>query len=289
MIKYFNDFKDYQLLDCGDGYKLEKWGKHILLRPDPIAIWPKQFPNLWNKQYPTYIRSNKGGGYWTNIQDLPKHWIINFEDLKFKVTPTDFKHTGLFPEQAINWQWIRTLINKSTKTNIKVLNLFGYTGAASLAATSNKVSEIVHVDASKGAIAWAKENMLLSNKQNHCIRFIVDDCNKFVQREIRRNHKYDIIILDPPSYGRGPSGEMWHLESQLMPLLINISQLLSNDPIALLLNTYTTNLSNQTLLNCFNNLNLPKGILDISEIGIKIENSSLILPCGTSSRWSYEI
>lgn len=289
MIKYSNKFLDYQLLDCGDGYKLEKWNQHILLRPDPIAIWPKQFPQLWKKEYPTYIRNNKGGGHWINVDKLPKHWFLHFEGLKFKVTPTDFKHTGLFPEQAINWQWIKELINNSSKNDIKVLNLFGYTGAATLAATSPKVTEIVHVDASKGAIAWAKENMYFSNKQQHLIRFIVDDCNKFVQREIRRNRKYDIIILDPPSYGRGPNGEMWHLESQLMPLLESITKLINSQPIAILLNTYTTNLSNQTLYNCFCNLNLPKGKLDISEIGIKVNNSNLILPCGTSSRWTYEI
>ena len=214
-----NNWKDYEILDAGNGEKLERWGNVILRRPDPTAIWPHtKNENLWKKNDGHYHRSNKGGGSWTFSKKLPECWTVEYKDLRFKVSPTGFKHTGLFPEQAVNWDWMSEAI-KNDPREIKVLNLFAYTGGATMACSAAGAKEVVHVDASKGMVAWAKENIASSGLSESPVRFIIDDVTKFVQREIRRGNKYDAIIMDPPSYGRGPTGEVWNIEKDLYPLI----------------------------------------------------------------------
>ena len=284
-----NNFKDYILLDAGDKEKLENWKGIILRRPDPMAIWQKTKPELWDKYDGFYHRSNTGGGSWQFNTSLPESWNVNYKDLIFKVSPTNFKHTGLFPEQASNWDLIYKLI--SGKENIKVLNLFGYTGAASMVASKAGAVEVVHVDASKGINEWAKENMRLSQLQDHTIRFIADDALKFTAREIRRGRKYDGIIMDPPSYGRGPDNELFKFEEKINPLIENCLQLLSDNPLFFIINTYTTGYSpvvmNNTLVRHLEMHNL-KGKVEVDEIGIKISQSDFILPCGQTSRFINE-
>lgn len=278
-------FKDYVLLDAGDKEKLESWNGVILRRPDPMAIWPKCHPNLWNNAKAIYHRSNSGGGKWEFKERLPESWTVSFKDLTFKVSPTGFKHTGLFPEQAANWEYIMN----NLKPNAKVLNLFAYTGAASIAALS-KGAEVVHVDASKGMNEWAKENRDLSSLKDASIRFIVEDCLKFMLREIRRGHKYDAIIMDPPSYGRGPDNELFKFEDKINPLIEAAIELLSDNPSFIIINTYTTGYSSTTIANALRrNLEKAKFIpnVEADEIGIHIKDSDYDLPCGSSTRWKY--
>ncbi len=283
-LKIVADFKEYQILNMHNGMKIENWNGIILKRPDPQIIWQDQ--EYTSKLDATYTRSNKGGGAWSN--SLP-NWQIHYQDLTFNLKLMGFKHTGLFPEQAYNWNLIRTKI-KNAKRKVKVLNLFAYTGAASIAALKEG-AEVVHVDSSKGMIDWAKENVKSCNLEDKPIRFLVDDVVKFVKREIRREHKYDIILMDPPSFGRGSNGEVWDIEKDLDNLVRLCTQLLSNDPILFLINSYTTGLSKTVLENILNlrlNSKYP-GFISSDELGIKTYNSNLILPCGIYARWEKEI
>ncbi|MDO4940181.1 MAG: class I SAM-dependent methyltransferase [Erysipelotrichaceae bacterium] len=283
---YSQNFNDYTLLDAGDKEKLENIKGYILRRPDPMAIWSKQKEELWEKADAFYHRSNSGGGYWEYKHKLPESWTVNYRDLTFKVAPTGFKHTGLFPEQAANWDFIYEKINH--KKNIKVLNLFGYTGAASMVAASAGANEVVHLDASKGIIEWAKDNMRLSHLEDHTIRFICDDALKFILREARRGRKYDGIIMDPPSYGRGPDNELFKFEEKINPLIENCLNILSDNPLFFIINTYTTGYSKQVMYNLMDThtkkYNL-QGTIEADEIGIKIKDSDYYLPCGQTTRW----
>ncbi len=284
-----NEWKSYQCIDAGDKKRLEIWDNVTLNRPDPTCIWDKTLKDdLWNKADAIYHRSNKGGGHWEFKKKIKESWTIDYKDLKFKVSPTGFKHTGLFPEQATNWDLIMDLIRQSGRNDIKVLNLFAYSGGATMAASKAGAKEVVHVDASKGMIAWAKENMQLNQLQDHTIRFMVDDCMKFIQREIRRGNHYDGIILDPPSYGRGPNGELWKLEEQLAQLVSLSAQLLSDDPLFYIINCYTSGFSQTTLYNILST-KLPKNNrhLVVDEIGLPINSSDLIIPCGIVGRGIY--
>ena len=280
------NFKDYILLDAGDKEKLESWKGIILRRPDPMAIWPKTKPELWDKVDGFYHRSHTGGGSWEFKNKLPESWNVKYRDLTFKVAPTNFKHTGLFPEQCANWDFIYDKIKG--KKDVKILNLFGYTGAASMVASCAGASEVVHVDASKGINEWAKENMKLSHLENNTIRYIVDDALKFTAREIRRGRKYDGIIMDPPSYGRGPDNELFKFEEKINPLIENCLNLLSDNPLFYIINTYTTGYSPMVMYNTLNR-HVEKMCLDgkveADEIGIQIEDSDYILPCGQTTRW----
>ena len=283
---YSENFKDYRLLDAGNGEKLEAWGSYILRRPDPMAIWEKVHPELWDRADAFYHRSNKGGGYWEFKKKLPEKWNVKYKDLTFKVSPTNFKHTGIFPEQAANWDFISEKLEG--RKDAKVLNLFAYSGAATTVAASKNISEVVHVDAAKGMVEWAKENRDLSHLENEHIRYIVDDCLKFMKREVRRGRKYDGIIMDPPSYGRGPNNEIFKFEEQIGPLIKEAINLLSDDPLFLIINTYTTGYSCTTIENvlrrCLDDSNL-KMNTSAQEIGLKIEDSDYFLPCGYTTRW----
>ena len=287
-----NKWKDYELLDMADGEKLERWGKYLLIRPDPQIIWKeKAYPKLWKNADAHYHRSNKGGGSWEYKNKLPQKWNVKYKDLTFNIKPMGFKHTGLFPEQAVNWDFMIDKIKnaKKTRKEINVLNLFAYTGGASVAC-SYAGANVCHVDSSKGMVAWAKENIESSNLQNNKVRFIVDDVVKFVQREIRRNKKYDGIVMDPPSYGRGANGEVWQIEDSLYNLVELCSQILSDDPLFFLINSYTTGLSPTVLDNLLNvviNKN-KKGKVTSGEVGLPMKNSDLILPCGIYGRWEKE-
>lgn len=282
-MKLVDDFKDYKLIDLGNGMKLEKWGDITLYRPDPQVIWDKDI-DLSNVDA-IYHRSNKGGGSWEiKNKRIPDRWQVKYRDLTFNIKLMGFKHTGLFPEQAYNWNIIIDKI-KSAKRPVKVLNLFAYTGAASIAALSAG-AEVVHVDSSRGMVDWAKENVECSGLKDKPIRFLVDDCIKFVKREIRRGNKYDMIIMDPPSFGRGSNGEVWSLEKNLYELVQLCSQILSDKPIMFLINSYTTGISKtileDVLLLTVNNKY--EGVVTSDEIGIKCENG-LLLPCGIFARW----
>lgn len=278
-----NGWKDYRIFDAGDGNKLESWGKVVLLRPDPQAVWPME------REMPcdaVYHRSSTGGGSWEFNRNLPDSWTIRYRDLTFVVRPTGFKHTGLFPEQAVNWDWMRSLIGprvKSGKT-VRVLNLFGYTGGATCACLAAG-AEVVHVDAAKGMIAWAKDNVAACGLEDRPVRFFVDDCVKLVKRELRRGNRYDGILMDPPSYGRGPSGEMWKIEEQLYPLVKDCAGLMSDDPLFFLINSYTTGLAASVLKNVLETA-LPGGRAESDEVGLPIERGGLVLPCGASGRWT---
>ncbi len=279
---------DYRLLDSAGGEKLEYWGSILLRRPDPQAIWTeKSEKKLWDKTDAWYHRSNSGGGHWQFFnKKMPQSWTVNYRELTFNIKPMGFKHTGLFPEQAVNWDWFSELI-KNAKRPIKVLNLFAYTGGATTAALSAG-AEVVHVDASKGMVTWAKENVIASGLGEKPVRYIVDDVVKFVKREIRRGKKYDAVIMDPPSYGRGPNGEMWKIENELYPLIEDCMTVLSDDPLFFLINSYTTGLS-CTILNNVLNYTLVKkygGISETDEIGLKMISNGMVLPCGISARWS---
>ena len=282
-----NTFKDYVLLDAGDKEKLESWKGIVLRRPDPMALWPKTKPELWNDPDALYIRSNKGGGHWEFNRKLPESWNVNYKQLTFKVSPTGFKHTGLFPEQSANWDFIYE--NIKNRKDAKILNLFAYTGAATMVASAAGALEVVHLDASKGINEWAKENMKLSHLEKNTIRFIVDDALKFINREIRRGRKYDGIIMDPPSYGRGPDNELFKFEEKINPLISGCLQLLSEDPLFFIINTYTTGYSSTVMYNTLNRYiqdNKLGGEVIADEIGIEIRDSAYVLPCGQSTRWS---
>jgi len=285
MIKT-DSLNEYILLDAGDKEKLESWNGIILRRPDPLALWPKTKPELWNKVDGYYHRSNTGGGSWEFFKKLPEYWTINYKGSTFKVSPTNFKHTGIFPEQASNWDFITDKIKG--KENVHILNLFAYTGCATMAASKAGAIEVVHVDASKGMVNWAKENMDLSNLNDHTIRFIVDDCLKFIQREKRRGHKYEGIIMDPPSYGRGPNNELFKFEDQINALIDEGLDLLSDDALFFIINSYTSGFSNNAILNTLNrHLEIKgiKGYTESDEIGIHIQNTNYDLPCGFTTRW----
>lgn len=280
------DWKDYELIDTGGGEKLERWGDVVLRRPDPQIIWPlERETDEWRNVHGHYHRSSSGGGQWDMKKPIPERWIIEYQDLKFYIKPTSFKHTGLFPEQAVNWNWMMNKIRNANRP-IKVLNLFAYTGGATLACASAG-AEVCHVDAAKGMVQWAKENAQLSGLQSHPIRFITDDVFKFVQREQRRGNKYDAIIMDPPSYGRGPGGETWKLEQSLYPFLEFCTTIMSDNPLFLQINSYTTGLSPTVLSNMLN-MTMKKrygGKLSCGEVGIPITKSGMVLPCGILGRW----
>ncbi len=280
------DWKDYKLIDAGNGEKLESWNGVVLRRPDPQAMWPINNDSNWNKIDGFYHRSEKGGGYWDFYKKLDDYWTVNYKNLTFKVSPTNFKHTGLFPEQAVNWDFMMDKI-KSAGRPIKVLNLFAYTGGATMACSSAGAVEVVHVDAAKGMVLWAKENMQLSHLENNKIRFIVDDCLKFVLREARRGNKYDAIIMDPPSYGRGPNGEVWKFEHNLYNLINACLDILSDKPLFFLINAYTTGISSTVLYNILKTIMVPRfgGVVDADEVGLPIISNDLILPCGICGRW----
>ncbi len=287
MLK-ISSWEDYECIDAGNAEKLERWNDIILRRPDPQAIWPSS--NKWDKMDAWYHRSNKGGGYWEYNKKLPEYWTVQYKDLTFKVSPTNFKHTGLFPEQACNWDLIMDKIKKSDRP-LKVLNLFAYTGAASMAAAYAGADEVVHVDASKGMVEWAKENMKLSHLEDKKIRFIVDDCLKFVEREIRRGRKYEIIIMDPPSYGRGPNKELWKFEENIYYLINRCLELFSEKPVLLLINSYTTGISNIVLDNILKTTMLkkyPHGKIETGQLGLSITTNNLVLPCGIYGRWEID-
>ncbi len=277
-------WKDYVILDTSDGEKLELWGKYSLIRPDPQVIWKSNKKNpLWKHADASYRRSHSGGGAW-NENKLPESWTVNYRDLTFRIKPMGFKHTGLFPEQAANWDWMRELIEKAGRP-ISVLNLFAYTGGATVACAKAGAS-VCHVDASKGMVASAKENAKLSGLENAPIRYIVDDCKKFIEREIRRGRKYDAIIMDPPSYGRGPTGEIWKIEESIDAFVDLCSQVLSDEPLFFLLNSYTTGLSASTMkyITGLRLLDKFKGVTCADELGIPVRDSGFELPCGSSVR-----
>ncbi len=285
---YSDNWSDYSLIDCSDGQRLERWSEYILVRPDPQVIWKdtKKSP-LWAKADASYLRSSAGGGAWKENK-LPSEWNLEYEKLglKFVIRPMGFKHTGVFPEQAVNWEWIHDKI-KNANREIKVLNLFAYTGGATVAAAKAGAA-VCHVDASKGMVAIAKENAKLSGLENAPIRYIVDDCKKFVQREIRRGNFYDGIIMDPPSYGRGPSGEIWKLEDNIWEFVQLVSGVLSPEPLFFVLNSYTTGLSASTMGYMLSNALCPRfgGKVISDELGLRAETTGLGLPCGAVSRWS---
>lgn len=274
-------WQDYEILDAGNGNKLERWGQVRLLRPDPQAVWPMQEPRSVDARY---IRSASGGGHWEYTKTLPDSWTIQYRDLTFQVRPTGFKHTGLFPEQAVNWDWMRSLVKKAPKP-FRALNLFAYTGGATCALAAAG-AEVVHVDAAKGMVAWAKENLALCGLGEKPVRFIVDDVMKFVLREQRRGRQYEGILMDPPSYGRGPGGEMWKIEENLYPLVAECCKLLSPEARFFLINSYTTGLAPTVLSNVLQAA-LPGrgGRIEAGEVGLPISRGTLVLPCGASGRW----
>lgn len=279
------NWKDYEVIDTSQGEKLERWGKYLLVRPDPQVIWntPKKQPG-WHQRNGHYHRSSKGGGEW-EFFDLPKEWSIRYRDLTFNLKPFSFKHTGLFPEQATNWDWFSDIIRKANRP-VKVLNLFAYTGGATLSAAKAGAC-VTHVDASKGMVTWAKENASSSGLADAPIRWLVDDCVKFVEREIRRGNTYDGIIMDPPSYGRGPKGEIWKIEESIYPFIELTCKLLSKDALFFLINSYTTGLQPAVLSYMINSTVVKKlgGHVESSEIGLPVSSNGLVLPCGASGRW----
>jgi len=285
-----DNWKDYEVIDTSSGEKLERWGKYILLRPDPQVIWNTDKKNsLYKKLNGHYHRSSKGGGEW-EFFDLPNEWQISYGNLKFNLKPFSFKHTGLFPEQAANWDWFSSIIKgaleKEPEREIKVLNLFAYTGGATVAAASAG-AHVTHVDASKGMVQWAKENAISSGLSDAPIRWLVDDCVKFVEREIRRGNKYDAIIMDPPSYGRGPKGEIWKIEESIFPFIELTTQILTDKPLFFLVNSYTTGLQPAVLSYMINTAVVAKfgGRVEADEIGLPVTDNGLVLPCGASGRY----
>ena len=279
-----NNWKDYEILDMANGEKLERWGDVYLVRPDPQIIWKnKSFPEKWNNVNAKYNRSATGGGSWKYNKKMPENWKIKYKDLTFNIKPMGFKHTGLFPEQAVNWDWMISKI-KNAKREIKVLNLFAYTGGATIACSYAGAS-VCHVDSSKGMTLWAKENLSSSGLSDRPVRFIVDDVVKFVNREIKRGNKYDGIIMDPPSYGRGTNGEVWKFEENIADLVEICSKVLTKEPLFFLINSYTTGISSTVLENILR-LNIKrKGKLSHGEVGLPMTNSKMILPCGIYARW----
>ncbi|MBQ3668852.1 MAG: class I SAM-dependent methyltransferase [Clostridia bacterium] len=277
-------WRDYEVLDTGDGMKLERWGDVILSRPDPQVIWPKTQPEIWDRAHARYHRSAKGGGEWEFIKKLPESWQIGYGGLKFKVHPTSFKHTGLFPEQAVNWDWMAEIIKQRGGTP-RVLNLFGYTGGATCACAAAG-AHVTHVDAAKGMVQWAGENRALSHIDETSVRWIVDDVIKFVEREKRRGKVYEGILMDPPSYGRGPRGEIWKLEDELYPLVNNCAELLSDRPLFFLINSYTTGLQPAVLGNILLKTVGARcqGSISADEVVLPVKSGG-VLPCGASGRW----
>ena len=285
-MRVADGWKDYELLDCSDGERLERWGDIILIRPDPQVIWktPKKHP-MWKNANARYLRSSTGGGHWEVLRKTPDSWRIKYKELSLNVKTMGFKHTGIFPEQAVNWDYTAELIKKAGRP-VRVLNLFSYTGGATVACLKAG-AQVVHVDASKGMVAWAKENAAASSVADRPVRWIVDDCIKFVQREIRRGNKYDIIIMDPPSYGRGPGGEVWKLEDEVYSFVEICTKVLSDDPLMVLINSYTTGLSPAVMQYILGALVVPKfgGEVTGSEIGLPVTRTGMVLPCGASAIW----
>lgn len=279
-----DNWNDYEVIDCSDGEKLERWGEYLLVRPDPQVIWnPPRKHHGWKQKNGHYHRSSKGGGEW-EFFDLPEQWQITYKELTFNLKPFNFKHTGLFPEQAANWDWFSAKI-RSANRPIKVLNLFAYTGGATLAA-AKAGAQVTHVDAAKGMVAWAKENAVSSGLKDAPIRWLTDDCGKFVEREIRRGNRYDAVIMDPPSYGRGPKGEIWKIEESIYPFIRRCVKLLSDQPLFFLVNSYTTGLA-PAVLSYMLSLELKSfgGTAAADEIGLPVAATGLTLPCGASGRW----
>ena len=287
-MRVADGWKDYELIDCSDGEKLERWTREVLVRPDPQVIWKgAREHRLWTQCSARYFRSRLGGGEWRVYKRMPAAWQVRYKDLTFNIKTMGFKHTGLFPEQAVNWDFVRRLIRENGGEEVRVLNLFAYTGGATVACLKEGAS-VVHVDASKGMTLWAKENAEASGVADGNVRWIVDDCIKFVQREIRRGNTYDIIILDPPSYGRGPRGEVWHLEESLYDFMTIVEQVLSDHPIAVILNSYTTGLSASVMkyiLDCVITTKR-KGAVTADEIGLPVTVTGGVLPCGATAIWT---
>ncbi len=280
-----DQWKEYEVIDCSRGEKLERWGDYILLRPDPQVIWQTEKKDRrWHKLNAHYHRSSRGGGNW-EFFSLPEQWDIRYRDLTFRLKPFSFKHTGLFPEQAVNWDWFSEKIRRAGRP-VKVLNLFAYTGGATLAAAAAGAA-VTHVDASKGMVTWARENASVSGLSDRPVRWLVDDCVKFVEREIRRGNHYDGIIMDPPSYGRGPKGEIWKIEEKIFPLVELCEKLLSDNPLFFLINSYTTGLQPAVLAYMLGSVIEKKhgGQTSAGEIGLPVSASGLVLPCGASGRW----
>ncbi len=285
-MRYSKELTEYELLDMANGEKLERWGKYILIRPDPQIVWTdKTSPELWNSAHARYIRSSTGGGHWEKLKKMDDSWSIKYKNLTFNLKPMGFKHTGLFPEQSVNWDYMIDKISKETKKgrNIKVLNLFAYTGGASVAC-AYAGAEVVHVDSSQGMTNWAKENIQSSKLQDRTVRFLVDDVIKFVKREIRRGNKYDAIVMDPPSYGRGKNGEVWSIEKNIYELLDLCSQVLSDKPLFIIVNTYTGGLSGTVISNALRHAIKNKNLnISFDEIGLKQKDKDEFLPCGITT------
>lgn len=286
-MRFSKDLTDYEILDMADGEKLEKWGDIYLIRPDPQIVWKeKTHPELWKKAHARYIRSNTGGGHWEKLKSMKDSWQVKYKDLVFNLKLMGFKHTGLFPEQTVNWDYMIEKIEKRKKksSDIKILNLFAYTGGATVACLYAGAS-VCHVDSSQGMVNWAKENVVSSGLQDTSVRFLVDDVIKFVQREIRRGNKYDGIIMDPPSYGRGKNGEVWNIDTDLYDLISLCNQILSDDPLFFIVNTYTGGLSGTIIKNVLRLGLNRKDFKSISsdEIGLKMKDSDIMLPCGITT------
>jgi 23S rRNA (cytosine1962-C5)-methyltransferase len=280
-----SNLKDYELLDMCDGEKLERWGKYILIRPDPQIVWNvKTKKELWNNAHARYVRSTTGGGHWEKLKPMNDNWIIGYRDIKFNLKTMGFKHTGLFPEQSVNWDYMYDKIKDSKRKDIKILNLFAYTGGASLACLLAGAS-VCHVDSSAGMISQAKENVKISNLEDRPIRYINDDVLKFVKREIKRGNFYDGIIMDPPSYGRGSKGEVWSIEKDLFELILESSKLLTKNALFFIVNTYTGGLSGNIIGNLLSLSIKKEGNISTNEIGLKMSNSNLVLPCGITTKW----
>ena len=279
------DWRDYRLLDCGGGERLERWGSYTLARPDPQAIWEKSAPSLWKKADAVYHRSNTGGGSW-DIRSLPESWTVGWREQVFNVKPMSFKHTGVFPEQAANWDFITRCVRQAGRP-VSVLNLFAYTGGATLAAAAAGAS-VCHVDAARGMVAWARENARSSGLADAPVRYIVDDCKKFVQREIKRGRRYDAIVMDPPSYGRGPTGEVWKFENDIAPFLALCADVLSSEPLFVIISSYTAGISPSVASYLLGTVLCPRfgGSVEASELGLVCQSTGLALPCGHTARWT---
>ena len=285
-MRIAENWQDYELIDCSDGERLERWGETILIRPDPQVIWkPARKNSLWRQAHGRYVRSGTGGGHWTLYKNIPGFWTVGYKDLTFNIKTMGFKHTGLFPEQAVNWDRTMDIIRGAGRP-VRVLNLFAYTGGATVAALKAGAS-VVHVDASKGMVTWAKENAVRSGVAGQNVRWIVDDCIKFVQREIRRGSRYDIIIMDPPSYGRGPGGEVWKLEDEVYGFVERCKKLLSDQPLMMLINSYTTGLAPSVMEYILGTSVVPTfgGRVESDEIGLPVTETGMVLPCGASAFW----
>ncbi len=286
-MRVVSDFDDYELIDASDGERLERWKDIILIRPDPQVMWHGERKNpLWRNAHARYHRSNSGGGHWEMLKKVPKVWNVNFKDLTFRLKPMDFKHTGLFPEQAVNWELMSECI-KNAGRPVRVLNLFAYTGGATVACLKAGAG-VTHVDASKGMVSWAKENAVVSGVSDRPVRWLVDDCLKFIAREIRRGNKYDGIVMDPPSYGRGPNGEVWKIEQQLDELLYQTAQILSDDAVFFLLNSYSGGISPTIINYMVKNIVIGRRLGEVTtdEIGLKITDRDIALPCGCTTLWT---